>query len=64
LWEDQLRLHNLVHFPQLKSTGTTFPERVQEYSWIFFQLREELDELFQGFKIMALEFMVLNAPLK
>jgi hypothetical protein len=36
LWENQLNLHSLVHFPHLKSLGTIFPERIQEYSQSIF----------------------------
>jgi hypothetical protein len=36
LWENQLKLHNLFHFPHLKSLDTVFPEHIQEYSQSFF----------------------------
>jgi hypothetical protein len=70
LWENQLKLHNYVHFPRLKSLGTIFLEHIQEYSQSFSLLREEFDERFQGFKIMEREFLfvlslkadVENAP--
>jgi hypothetical protein len=64
LWENQLQVHNLVHFPHLKSLETIFPERIQEYSRSTFLLREELDERFQDFKIMEQEFMLFAFPLK
>jgi hypothetical protein len=32
LWENQLKLHNFVHFPHLKSLDTIFSEHIQEYS--------------------------------
>jgi hypothetical protein len=64
LWENQLKVHNLVHFPHLKSLETIFPERIQEYSRSVFLLREELDERFQDFKIMEPEFMLFAFPLK
>jgi hypothetical protein len=64
LAENQLKVHNLVHFPHLKSLETTFPERFQEYSRSIFLLREELDERFQDFKIMEPEFMLFAFPLK
>jgi hypothetical protein len=44
LWENQLKVHNLVHFPHLKSLETIFPDHVKEYSRSIFLLREELDE--------------------
>jgi hypothetical protein len=59
LWENQLKVHNHVHFLHLKSLETIFPERIQEYSRKIFLLREELDERFQDFKIMEPEFMLL-----
>jgi hypothetical protein len=36
LWKIQLKLHNLVHFPHLKSLDTNFPKRIQEYSQSIF----------------------------
>jgi hypothetical protein len=36
LWENQLKLHSIVHFPHLKSLDTNFPERIQEYFQSFF----------------------------
>jgi hypothetical protein len=36
LWENQLNLHKLVHFPQLKSLDTVFPERIKEHSQSLF----------------------------
>jgi hypothetical protein len=64
LWENQLKVQNLVHFPHLKSLETIFPERIEEYSRSIFLLREELDERFQDFIIMEPEFMLLAFPLK
>jgi hypothetical protein len=64
LWENQLKVHNLVHFPHLKSLETILPERIQEYSRGIFLLREELDERFEDFKIMEPEFMLFAFPLK
>jgi hypothetical protein len=64
LWENQLKVHNLVHFPHLKSLETIFPTRIQEYSRSIFLLREELDERFHDFKIMEPEFMLFAFPLK
>jgi hypothetical protein len=65
LWENKLKLHNLVHFPHLKSLDTVFPERIQEYSQsFFFLLREEFGERFQDFKIIETEFLLFVLPLK
>jgi hypothetical protein len=36
LWENQLKVPNLVHFPQLKSLDTIFPKRIQKYSLSIF----------------------------
>jgi hypothetical protein len=64
LWENQLQVHNLVHFPRPKSLETIFPERIQEYSRSIFLLREELDERLQDLKIMEPEFILFAFPLK
>jgi hypothetical protein len=63
LWENQLKVHNLVHFLHLKSLETIFPERIQEYSRNIFLLREELDKRFQDL-IMEPEFMLFAFLLK
>jgi hypothetical protein len=52
LWEYQLKLNNLVHFPHLKSLDTIFTECIQEYSQSNFLLRGEFDKRFQDFKFM------------
>jgi hypothetical protein len=39
LWENHLKLRNLVHFPHLKTLDTIFPERIQKYSKSFFSRR-------------------------
>lgn len=31
LWENQLELHNFLHFPHLKYPNPIYPERIQEY---------------------------------
>jgi hypothetical protein len=65
LWETQLKLHNLVHFPHLKSLDTIFPERTEEYSQSFSPLlREEFDEPFHDFKVMEQEFLLFVLLLK
>jgi hypothetical protein len=65
LWENQLKLHNLVHFPHLKSLDTIFPERIEEYSQSFSPLlRQEFDEPFHDFKVMEPEFLLFVLPLK
>jgi hypothetical protein len=64
LWENQLKLHNLLHFPHLKSLDTIFSERIQEYSQSIFLLREEFDERFQDFKIIETEILLFVLPLK
>jgi hypothetical protein len=38
LWENQLKVHNLVHFPHFKSLATIFPECIKEYSRSIFLL--------------------------
>jgi hypothetical protein len=61
LWENQLKLHNLVHFPHLKSLDIIFPERIQEYSQsVFFLLWEEFDERSQDFKLWNQIFCCLS----
>jgi len=42
LWESQLDLQNLVHFPHLKSHDTLCPRRIQQYSLSILLLREDL----------------------
>jgi hypothetical protein len=64
LWENQLKLHNFVNFPRLKSLDTLFPERIQGYFQSILLLREESDKRFQDFKIMESEFLVFVLPLK
>jgi hypothetical protein len=32
LQENKLKLHNLIHFPHLKSLDTIFPQHIEEYS--------------------------------
>jgi hypothetical protein len=64
LWENQLKLHNFVNFPRLKSLDTLFPERIQGYSQSILLLREKFDERFQDFKIMESECLVFVLPLK
>jgi hypothetical protein len=64
LWENQLKLHNLVHFPHLKSLDIIFPESIQQYSQSIFLLQEEFDERFQDFKFMEPEFLLFVLPLK
>jgi hypothetical protein len=64
LWENQLKVPNLVHFPHLKSLETIFPECIKEYSRSIFLLQEELNEQFQDFKTMDSEFMLFAFPLK
>jgi hypothetical protein len=40
LWEKQLKLHNLVHFPYLKFPDTVFAQSIHKYSQSFsFALR-------------------------
>jgi hypothetical protein len=66
LWENQLKVPNLVHFPQLKSLDTIFPKRIQKYSLSlslslslsFLPLREEFDERFKDFRIMGTRICV------
>jgi hypothetical protein len=64
LRENQLRVHNLVHFPHLRSQETIFAECIQEYYRSIFLLRDELDERFQEFKIMEPVFVLFAFPLK
>jgi hypothetical protein len=47
LWINQLKPHNLVHFPHLESLHTIFYERIQEYFRSIFM--EEFDQRFQDF---------------
>jgi hypothetical protein len=64
LWEKQLKLHNLAHFPHLKSLDTIFTKRIQEYSQSISLLREEFDQRFQDFKFMEPEILLFVLPLK
>jgi len=44
VWENKLNVHNLVHFPSLKSLQPIFLDHIQQYSRHIFLLREELDK--------------------
>jgi hypothetical protein len=37
LWENQLKVHNVVRFPHQKSVVTVFPEHIPENSQLFLQ---------------------------
>ena len=50
LWESQLDLQNLVHFPRLKSHDTIYPQRIQQYSQSILLLRDDFDERCQNFQ--------------
>jgi len=43
-WENKLNVHNLVHFPSLKSLQPIFLGHIQQYYRHIFLLREELDK--------------------
>jgi hypothetical protein len=66
LWENQLKVHNIVHFLQFKSVKSFFffLERIQEYAKRIFLLQEEIDELFKVFTNTQQEFMLFALPLK
>jgi hypothetical protein len=44
LWENERKLHNLVHFPSLKPLDAIYPQRIQQYSQSILLLREEYEE--------------------
>jgi hypothetical protein len=44
LWENELKLYNLVYFPHLKSLDVNLTRRIQEYFQSILLLREEFDE--------------------
>jgi hypothetical protein len=62
LQQNQLKMHNPVHFPHLKSLTTTspevFPSGIHEYSRGIFLLHDELKKQIQGFKLMEPELML------
>ena len=64
LWGNQLKLHNLVHFPQLKCLGTVYSERNLEYSHSIPLLQEEFGKRFYEFKTMRPEYFFYPLPLK
>jgi hypothetical protein len=51
LWGNQLKLHNFVHFPHLKSLGIIFSGDIHEYSQSIFALRRG-QRTIPDFKIM------------
>jgi hypothetical protein len=44
VWENKLNVHNLVHFPSLKSLQPIFLDHIQQYCRHIFLLGEELDK--------------------
>jgi len=64
LWGNQLKLRNLVHFPQLKCLGTVYSECNLECSHSIALLQAEFGKRFYEFKIMRPEYFFCPLPLK
>jgi hypothetical protein len=69
LWENQLKLRNLLHFLHLKSLDTIFPEHIQEHSQYIFCFKKSSTKIpgLQNYKpefLLALPSKVdiKNAP--
>jgi hypothetical protein len=62
LWENQSKLHNLVHFPHLKSLDTVFHEHIQEYSQSVFCFEKSLTNDSRTSKLWNQNFCCLSYP--
>jgi hypothetical protein len=62
LWLNQLKLHNVVHFPHLKSLDTIFPECIQEYSQSIFCFEKSSTNDSRTSKLWNQNFCCLSYP--